>query len=65
MLSLRLEDEGVWNCVIESDADDGEAQTKFIFVNIGGREGPEILLKESTVVEALEGEETSRSAPQA
>ena len=61
--SLKLEDEGAWNCVIESDEGNDASNTKFIFVNIGGRDGPEILLKENTVVMANEFEEASLVCP--
>ena len=43
-----MEDEGVWNCVIESDA---------------AHDAPKILMKEGTVVQATEGEETSLICP--
>ena len=60
---MKLEDQGVWNCVIKDDERNSKAKTKFIFVDIGGKDGPEILLNDNIVVEAVEGEETSMICP--
>ena len=63
LFSLMLDDQGVWNCVVKADNEDGDPKTKFIFVDIGGTEGPEILKKDNTVEEAVEDEEISLICP--
>ena len=56
-------DEGVWKCNMESDFEKRQPSTRFLFVDIGGKDGPEILLKDNIVVDAKEGEEAALVCP--
>ena len=60
---MELGDEGGWKCNIENDAGHGPYNTKFIFVQIGGRDGPEILMKDNLVVSVIESESAALICP--
>ena len=60
---MELGDEGAWNCIIKSDDGNVASNTKFIFVDIRGRDGPEILLKDNFVASVDEGENATLICP--